>query len=219
VFLVGGLVWLVLTVATEVVKFVHNSQSHERFDNDVRIWTVWMIGHLIINAVFVAVVVNYCTQCQLLICFVRAILLSIAERSVDLKTLMKSIFNLKQFVSRLNFQVATATSMCMFVFTELLVIDLSELVQKHQNRSDKSLIWVHLAMESLQWLLVLSAALIQACRLTELLVKLRYSGLSVRVFGYRTSPQLDLDSFLDFVMASKMQVCMCIHQFSVTLSV
>ena len=50
---------------------------------------MWMFGHLIINAVFVAIAVNYCTQCQLLICFVRAVLLSIAERSVDLKTLMK----------------------------------------------------------------------------------------------------------------------------------
>ena len=31
-FLLGGLVWLMLTVATEVVRFVHNTNSHETFD-------------------------------------------------------------------------------------------------------------------------------------------------------------------------------------------
>ena len=48
-----------------------------------------LIGHLIINAVFAAIVINYVTQCQLLICYVRAVLLSMAERSVDMNTLMK----------------------------------------------------------------------------------------------------------------------------------
>lgn len=53
------------------------------------VWVLEVVGHLIINAVFVAIAINYCTQCQLLICFVRAVLLSIAERSLDLKAVMK----------------------------------------------------------------------------------------------------------------------------------
>lgn len=58
------------------------------------------------------------------------------------------------------------------------------------------------------YLFYVNCQILQACRLSELLVKLRYSGLSVRVFGYRTSAQVDLDSFLEFVTASKMEVCL-----------
>lgn len=34
----------------------------------------------------------------------------------------QNIYGLKQFVSRLNSQIATAASMCMFVYAELLII-------------------------------------------------------------------------------------------------
>eukprot|EP00118_Oscarella_pearsei_P008123 m.41082 g.41082 ORF g.41082 m.41082 type:complete len:111 (+) comp33074_c0_seq4:836-1168(+) len=89
-----------------------------------------LLNHFVIHLVFMAIILNYVTQCQLLIFFVRCILLCIQERTLDMNTVMKNAHTVKEYMHGLNQQIATAASLCLFGFADLLSLGMTFVVKK-----------------------------------------------------------------------------------------
>ncbi|XP_065840929.1 uncharacterized protein [Oscarella lobularis] len=209
-FLVLGCVWVgmtVLSICLQVAnQYVNKSERGNVNYNDWQI-TVVVCGHFIVNLVYMAIALNYCTQCQLLIHYVQYILLCIQERSLELKRVMQDVFKLKRFVSRLNGQMATATSLCLFSQANWFLFGFVNFLKRFYNdrTSSSAISWTHAALFPLLWLFALAPVLIQASRLTTICSKLRFSGLTVRLFGYQNCSPIDLDSFSSFLLTAKME--------------
>ncbi|WAR27892.1 hypothetical protein MAR_013596 [Mya arenaria] len=91
------------------------------------LFCIELVGMSIVNSIFVAVVTNYYTQCQMILFYVKTVAFKLQEKSIDLKTAMK------------------------------------------------------------------------AARVNSVCGRFRKIALEVRVFGYKSSSMLELDSFLNFV--------------------
>eukprot|EP00118_Oscarella_pearsei_P001856 m.8719 g.8719 ORF g.8719 m.8719 type:complete len:452 (+) comp20797_c0_seq1:95-1450(+) len=208
IFLALGIVWILLTLTSSALHVADDQQRPTGYYT-YSSWQMALIvcGHFIMNLVYMAVILNYCTQCQLLIHFVHYILQGIEERSLQLKTVMKDVYTLKRFVSKLNGQMGTATSLCVFSFLTLFFTGFFGMFVHNFDIHPKPgrISWTHAVIFSLIWFLALTSVLFQASRLTRFCYKLRFAGLQVRLFGYRDSSQIDLDSFLNFLLAAKME--------------
>lgn len=53
------------------------------------LFSVELFGILIVNSIFVAVVTNYYTQCEMILFYVKGVAFKLQEKSIDLKTAMK----------------------------------------------------------------------------------------------------------------------------------
>ncbi|XP_065840927.1 uncharacterized protein [Oscarella lobularis] len=202
-FLVVGFLWLVVSILArtfDIVDVVHSGNSRII----AGLILLDLISHLVINLVFTAIVLNYCTQCQLLIFFVRCILLSIEERTLELDDIMKKAHSVKKFMSGLNGQIGTATSLCLFGFADLLGLGIFEFLVMMLKEHRTSLSVAHNVLFILMWLFLVAVILAQACRLSGMCEKLRQAGLAVRVFGYRACSSIDLHSFMAFLASLKM---------------
>ena len=51
--------------------------------------------------------------------------------------------------------------------------------------------------------------MLQAARLTSVAHQFKQKCLHIRVFGYPSASQLDLDSFVLFCHSAEMKVCLC----------
>ena len=107
-FLVLGCVWVgmtVLSICLQVAnQYVNKSERGNVNYNDWQI-TVVVCGHFIVNLVYMAIALNYCTQCQLLIHYVQYILLCIQERSLELKRVMQVSALIQEGSSSKNFSI------------------------------------------------------------------------------------------------------------------
>ncbi len=56
------------------------------------LFAVELLGRMVLNAVNLAVVVNYATQCEMILFFVRGLTLRLQEKSTDLRAAMKVNF-------------------------------------------------------------------------------------------------------------------------------
>jgi hypothetical protein len=77
-------------------------------------WTLLVLmlaGFLAFDLVYVAVVVNYCAQCQLLISLIRGMNERIEEKSVPLQQAIREYHNAGKFIDSFNRQLAIAVSL------------------------------------------------------------------------------------------------------------
>ena len=72
------------------------------------LFSIELIGQSIVNSIFVAVVTNYYTQCQMILFYVKTIAFKLQEKSVTLKTAMK--VNCSQLFCNLLSIISISTS-------------------------------------------------------------------------------------------------------------
>ncbi|XP_066266870.1 uncharacterized protein [Branchiostoma lanceolatum] len=205
IYLITGALWVVLSLAVQGVFVAAFGVEKMTFLGTTVQWKGWhimliclqMLGVLVTNAVNYAVVVNYTTQCEMIIYYMKGIFRRLQEKSTDLKLAMHDILDAGKSISQLNGQIAKMTSLCAVNFAELSIIGL---VILFLNQFHSVLIWVYRGTFPILWLGILIVPLVQAARLNSTIMSLKRIGLDMRVFGYQNSSQLERDSFLLFLL-------------------
>ncbi|CAH1781983.1 unnamed protein product [Owenia fusiformis] len=201
-FLALGAVWVILSVGLHVLfmfAFGLDTMAHNTKTSPARHWSLFgvdLLGTMLLNSVNVAIVMNYGTQCETLVFYIKGISTRIQEKSVDLRYAMKDILAVRQSLSSLNSTMAQMTSLVVFTFAEMVIIGISILVL---NRNDQAIVWVYRSIFPIVYSLILIFPLTQAARIISMGSKFKKLALESRVFGYGGCSPGELDSFLTFI--------------------
>ncbi|XP_046577481.1 uncharacterized protein LOC124285315 [Haliotis rubra] len=206
----GGTIWVLLQYTLclqglnmkNSVQYPTSQGSHHLPGDRVKRECHWilfvfeLVGRMVLNAVNLAVVVNYATQCEMILFFVRGLTLRLQEKSTDLRTAMKDVLMLRQTLSMLNGSISKMTSLTSVILAELTIIGISILAL---NKYNIVKVWTYRSIFPVIWAMMLSFPLFQAARVNSVCRRIKKISLEMRVFGYKNNSQLDLDSFLLFV--------------------
>ncbi|XP_056005293.1 uncharacterized protein LOC125659305 isoform X2 [Ostrea edulis] len=166
------------------------------------LFSIELLGILILNSVTLAVIANYVTHCEMALFYLKGLALRLQEKSSELKAAMKDLLFIKQNVSLLNGPVARMTALISVIFAELTIIGIVILVL---NKNDSLKVWIYRSFFPLVWLFILVAPLYQAARVNSVSIRMKKIALEMKVFGYKNSSQLELDSFILFVSEARMK--------------
>ncbi|CAG2191220.1 unnamed protein product [Mytilus edulis] len=167
------------------------------------LFCIELLGIMVLNSVSLAVVANYVTQCEMMLFYIRGLALRLQEKSSDLRIAMKDVLSVRQNLSVLNGPMARMTSLICVIFCELTIIGISILVL---NKNDLPKIWLYRTFFPMVFFIMLCFPLFQAARVNSVCSRIIKIALEMRVFGYKGSSQLDLDSFMNFVSNTKLRV-------------
>ncbi|XP_064639418.1 uncharacterized protein LOC135494975 isoform X2 [Lineus longissimus] len=206
-FLGLGAAWVILTIALQVIYVLAFgiSDIKARMIPESQFWIMFgfqILGILLTSSISLAVVVNYGSQCEILIFFINGIQLRIQEKTGDLKSMMKDILAVRQSLGQLNGAMSRMTSLMAITFAEMVVIGITILII---NKYNTTMIWVYRSLFPCVWLIILLFPLIQAARTNSACAKFKRIALETRVFGYQNSSLLELDSFLLFVSNTRLK--------------
>ncbi|XP_071165662.1 uncharacterized protein [Mytilus edulis] len=166
------------------------------------LFCIELLGIMVLNSVSLAVVANYVTQCEMMLFYIRGLALRLQEKSSDLRIAMKDVLSVRQNLSVLNGPMARMTSLICVIFCELTIIGISILVL---NKNDLPKIWLYRTFFPMVFFIMLCFPLFQAARVNSVCSRIIKIALEMRVFGYKGSSQLDLDSFMNFVSNTKLR--------------
>ncbi|XP_053403563.1 uncharacterized protein LOC123554901 [Mercenaria mercenaria] len=207
-FFLFGALWILLTLGMQglyewafdfpkLAFFVRTGAMLHWF-----LFTIDLLGILIINSIFVAVVTNYYTQCEMILFYVKGVAFRLQEKSIDLKAAMKNILSVRQNLSVLNGPIARMTALVSVIFAELTIIGVSILVL---NKNNQFKVWMYRALYPVVWFIIAAIPLMQAARVNSVCNRFKKIALETRVFGYKGSSLLELDSFLNFVTHARLR--------------
>lgn len=161
-----------------------------------------LLGFVIFDLLYISVAINYTSQCQLIIFYIRSITDRVVTKAHSLQSAVKDIYHTSEFLHVLNRQVATIVTLCLFIFIRALCSASTSFVSalniKRHDSVETPLVMVVAVFNVLQWLTLTAAPVIQAARLTSACYGLRKLGLEIaaRPYTYLDTPQEELDSFL-----------------------
>ncbi|RNA41749.1 hypothetical protein BpHYR1_040117 [Brachionus plicatilis] len=168
-------------------------------------WAAYLVeavALLILNSVYLAVVINHVTQCEMIIFYVNEIRTRLEEKSINLKDSMQQILDIRMAIGNLNSTVSKMTTLVTLTFLEKFMIGVMILII---NQNNDILIWVYRISFCLVWFSILAFTLIEVARLNSNCNKFKQIALSARVYGYHASSRDELDSFLLFVANAKIK--------------
>eukprot|EP00794_Sanderia_malayensis_P011053 gene11053-12219_t len=155
-----------------------------------------VIGECASNCVIVSVIISHAGQCQLLKYYLEGIMNRLEEKSTELRYIMKDILDVRQNLSRINGLLSFNAACVIF---NVSVMALMGFLRFFTNPNYKGHLWIFQASFFVLWSSILAFGVIQPARLTTCGARLKDKSLAIRVFGYRTHTQLDIDSFLTFL--------------------
>ncbi|XP_062566050.1 uncharacterized protein LOC134228416 isoform X1 [Saccostrea cucullata] len=203
-----GAIWVAITLVMQgLYEYAFNFPQllfFQKMGKSVH-WVLFsfeLLGILMLNSVTLAVIANYVTHCEMVLFYIRGLALRLQEKSTELKAAMKDILFIKQNVGLLNGPVARMTALISVIFAELTIIGVCILVL---NKNDSIKVWVYRSCFPLVWLFILIGPLYQAARVNSVSMRMKKIALEMRVFGYKNSSQLELDSFILFVSQARMK--------------
>ncbi|XP_033117936.1 uncharacterized protein LOC117117656 [Anneissia japonica] len=162
-----------------------------------------LVGSTIQHLINTAIVVNFTVQCEVIIYYMRIIGTRMQEKSSELRTIMNDILRVKQSISRLNGPIANMTSLSIFYFSLRFIIGLCLLILNDDRRL---VVWSYWSTYCLIWFVIMVCPLFQAARVNATCDMYKQEGHEVKVFGYLSSTQVELDSFLLFITSAKLKV-------------
>ncbi|XP_054718697.1 uncharacterized protein LOC129228084 [Uloborus diversus] len=204
-FFTTAILWLLCQVGLEVLYNFTFSQTRLEILGMTYKYVflgIKFVGMILVHAVNVAVVINYCVQCETLILYIKGVCLRLHEKSMEIKSAMHEILGVREYISSLNGSVAKMMSLCIVNFTELTVLGTALLFF---NKDPRKEVLSYRVIFPLLWFIALMVPLIQAARLTRIGSKLRQISFEMRVFGYQASSMLELDSFVLFVSGATLR--------------
>ncbi|XP_068685706.1 uncharacterized protein [Montipora foliosa] len=166
--------------------------------------SLMVISHMVELCVTAVTIVNYCAQCELLIFYLREINLQMEEKTKDLTIIMKDVLEVKKNLTRVNGLISVIATLVVFSYFELAVIGVCNLfVYFKQIHSTSQLMYRVIA--PIIDLIFISFPIAIAARLTSVAHQFKQKCLHIRVFGYPSASQLDLDSFVLFCHSAEMK--------------
>ncbi|RMX60873.1 hypothetical protein pdam_00003470 [Pocillopora damicornis] len=189
--------------------FAYNLESVTGFIKNPRAQriaaVVMGLGRLVELCVSVVTIVNYCAQCELLIFYIREITLRMEEKTKDLDSIMKDILEVKKNLSRVNGLISVIATLIIFSYFELSVIGVCNLSLQFNKLLVEWRKLMYRIFKPLISFAIIIFPITIAARLTSAARKLKQNSLQIRVFGYPSASQLDLDSFVLFTHSAEMK--------------
>lgn len=209
-FLFGGFFIVFLGICNFILFcFAYNLESVKGFIKNSRAqWiaaVVMGLGRLVELCVSVVTIVNYCAQCELLIFYIREITLRMEEKTKDLDSIMKDILEVKKNLSRVNGLISVIATLIIFSYFELSVIGVCNLSLQFNKLLVEWRKLMYRIFKPLISFAIIIFPITIAARLTSAARKLKQNSLQIRVFGYPSASQLDLDSFVLFTHSTEMK--------------
>jgi len=164
--------------------------------------TLITVSNLLSNCVNLAAALSYCGQCDLLTYYIDDVAERLEEKSTELKTAMKEILEIKRNFHRLNGSLSISVSL--LIFDALIVLILNS-VLLFQFYNDITYVWLYRLVTVFELSLFCCFVFVLAGRATSRSSILLDKALSIRVFGFQSHTQLDIDSFLNFIHKVELQ--------------
>ncbi|XP_013403742.1 uncharacterized protein LOC106169005 [Lingula anatina] len=127
-FLALGAVWVLAVMALQVLFVAvfgidqRNVLSRAGILGQWILFGIELVGIIIVNSVNLAVIINFATQCEMLIFFIKGISTKLQEKSMDLKSAMKDVLMVRHSIGSLNGPMSQMTSLAAIRFAELTII-------------------------------------------------------------------------------------------------
>lgn len=208
-FLLGGLVMVFLGLGNFLLFcFAFSLDSVTGFSaNKAAKWSMaclMAISYTVELCVSAVILVYYCAQCELLVFYLREISLEIEDKTKSLTIIMKDILEVKKNLTRVNGLISVIATLIVFSYFELAVVGVCNLVVYFNDIHSKKQLLYRVIAPILDLMFVVCPIAV-AARLTSVAKKFKQKCLHVRVFGYPSASQLDLDSFVLFSNSAEMK--------------
>jgi hypothetical protein len=155
---------------------------------------------------YVAVVINYITQCQLLHFYIRNIKEKVKTKAYLLGHAVKELYHVNEYLRVLNGNLSHVTGLVLFIFIQGIVLAYRDFLNVEIGQDPLNYVNVIVGILNLiQWLVPTLALVLQCARLNAECNGIRKLGLEIgaRPFVYSDTPQLVLDSFLLYTTSTK----------------
>lgn len=170
-------------------------------------WTVaclMVLGKVVEFCVSIVTLLNYCAQCELLVFFLREIGIRMEEKTTDLNIIMKDVLEVKKNLTRINGFISVIATLIIFSYFERGVIGVVNLALYSSVIETKSEL-AYRALSPIINFAMVTLPIVKAVRFTSEARKFKQKCLQIRVFGYPSASQLDLDSFMLFSHSADMK--------------
>ncbi|XP_065644674.1 uncharacterized protein LOC105847333 isoform X4 [Hydra vulgaris] len=205
IFLASGLLWFLFSLGIMAFSF-------QAFKNDIYTLKNWksyvvmalmFLSDALANCVVLAVVLSYCGQCKLLVYYLDGVMERLEAKSTELKIAMKDVLAIKSHFNQLNGLFSFSTSCIVFNMIILVLITSVLLIDYQRLQPVEHLIYR--VCFGIQWTVILLFVLVQAASLTSRSEILKEKALTIRVFGYQSNTEAEIDSFLNFLNMTRLE--------------
>ncbi|XP_050047306.2 uncharacterized protein [Dermacentor andersoni] len=213
-FLLAGIVWTVMQTAVQILYNLAvetEEQLVERAFSKLAEWktmvliTIRILGQLAMTLVEMAVVLNYCTQCEMIIIYLRGVALRLREKRITIREGMHELLASNDYISHLNRNLGKVTALFIINFSIHALIGIFLFLL---NNDKTRVVLAYRAAYPVVWIIAMFAPLYQASRVTAVGLKISKISIESRVFGYQDVQDFDLDSFVLFVGNMKLRAKM-----------
>lgn len=213
-FLLAGVVWTLMQIAVQILynlALETEEQLMERAFSKLPEWktmvliTLRILGQLAMILVEMAVVLNYCTQCEMIIIYLRGVALRLREKRITIREGMHELLASNDYISHLNRNLGKVTALFIINFAIHALIGIFLFIL---NNNKTRVVLAYRAAYPVVWIIAMFAPLYQASRVTAVGLKISKISIESRVFGYQDVQDFDLDSFVLFVGNMKLRAKM-----------
>lgn len=215
-FLLAGIVWTLLQIAVQVLyntavesegKLVERAFATSTLPGwkMLSLIALRILGQLVMTIVEMAVLLNYCTQCEMIITYLRGVALRLREKRITIREGMHELLASNDYISHLNRNLGKVTALFFINFSIHALIGIFLFLL---NNRKTAVVLAYRAAYPIVWILAMFPPLLQASRVTAVGLKISKISIESRVFGYQDVQDFDLDSFVLFVGNMKLRAKM-----------
>lgn len=201
-FIFFGALWVVLAMSMQILQRLAFGFSQDIYKPYWLFLIIQATALVIMNSIYLAVVINHATQCELIIFFINELRTRLEEKSITLKEAMQQLLEVRLALGSLNSTVSKMTSLVALTFLEKVIIGTIILIM---NKNNVICIWFYRVMFTFSWFIIFAFTIIQVARVNSKCHKFKQIALSSRVYGYGNSTREELDSFMLFVSNAKLR--------------
>jgi len=165
-----------------------------------------LVGGMLQSAVYVVVVLDYVTECEIIRFSVHGLETHLRERSIPLQQAFKDVLDLRDKIAALNGVVGRMASLAVISFAGGILVGICLVFL---SEATGFLIWLYRVLFVVIWLTAFLAPLVQAARLNGSLTHMETLALEIRAIGYHGYRMSEADSFLAFTSHRPIQARIC----------
>ena len=113
---------MLLIVAMNMLSRVAFGVEKALFEPTWLSFAVEAIALIISNSIYLAVVINHATQCEMIVFYIDEIRTRLEEKSINLKEAMQQILDIRLAIGNLNSTISTMTTLVGLTFIEKFII-------------------------------------------------------------------------------------------------
>ncbi|XP_019856102.1 PREDICTED: uncharacterized protein LOC105313927 [Amphimedon queenslandica] len=222
-FLVSGVLWFFLSFGVSILRIfalkldksntlIHwftNSTYQLTIDQHVydglhySLVSFAMLGFVFFDLLYIAVVINYASQCQMLSFYIDNIVDKVQNKHYkNLNTATKEVYHVYEFLKVLNGKLAFITTAVIFVFVVNVISSYKDLSGNDPHYATGIALGF---LNVFQWILAVVFPVAMATLLTAKGRSIRTLGLQVacRPFVFSDTPDLELEMFLNYTNSTR----------------